>query len=156
MSNIEDSNLNTEVPSGQVGENSENLENPTWLKWSDQYFIGTIGIIVFVTLLLQWGWFQNWSRTQAKIDRPAELKYQFSIDINTATAIEWSQLEGIGEITAEKILEDIRKNGPFESADDVQRVSGIGKITLQKIRPYLRIGSEKFKEKEKTKGSPGS
>jgi competence protein ComEA len=47
------------------------------------------------------------------------------------------QLEGIGELLARRIEEDRKTNGPFASVDDLDRVPGIGTVTLDTIRPWL-------------------
>ena len=48
------------------------------------------------------------------------------VDINTASAAELETLPGIGPSTAQKIIADREKNGPFSSKEDLKRVSGIG------------------------------
>ncbi|MEW4490250.1 helix-hairpin-helix domain-containing protein [Thalassoglobus sp. JC818] len=74
---------------------------------------------------------------EVEIVRSAEQQALFQIDINSATWVEWMQLEGVGEVTARAIVDDRSANGPFQSIDDVQRVRGIGSVTLDKMRPHL-------------------
>lgn len=74
-----------------------------------------------------------------RIDRPADRVAAFQIDANTATWVEWMQLEGIGETLARRIVADREERGPFPSVDDVDRVSGIGPATLSRIRPHLYV-----------------
>lgn len=78
------------------------------------------------------------TRLRDKIDRLPERQYDFRIDINSASWVEWTQIEGIGEVTANKIIADRDSNGPFRTIDDLLRVKGIGPKTLEKIRPFLR------------------
>lgn len=61
----------------------------------------------------------------------------FQIDINTATWVEWMQLDGIGETTARNIVANRETDGPFISINDVQRIRGIGPKTLEKMRLHL-------------------
>lgn len=61
------------------------------------------------------------------------------LDPNTARADELTQLPGIGKVLAARIVE-ARAVEPFRSIDDLDRVKGIGKKTLDAIRPNLRIG----------------
>lgn len=80
-------------------------------------------------------------------DRPAAPPVQrgevftqtFRVNVNTATWVEWMQLEGIGQSLAHRIVADRELNGPFRSIDDLTRVSGIGPKTLDRIRPWLTI-----------------
>ena len=55
---------------------------------------------------------------------------QSRIDINTATVMELQQLTGIGEIFAQRIIE----NRPFNSLDELEGVAGLGPKTLEKIK----------------------
>ena len=77
-----------------------------------------------------------------EIDRLPERQYDFRIDINSASWVEWTQIEGIGEATANKIIADRESNGSFKSIDDLLRVKGIGPKTLEKMRPFLREPNE--------------
>lgn len=74
--------------------------------------------------------------------KPGESAQLFRVDVNTGTWIEWSQLQGIGPSLAHRIVADRSANGPFQTIDDVQRVHGIGPMTLDRIRPWLTITLE--------------
>lgn len=54
------------------------------------------------------------------------------VNINTASANELAQLDGIGETKALAIVADRQANGPFESTADLARVRGIGEATVAK------------------------
>ena len=49
-------------------------------------------------------------------------------------------LDGIGEVTAEKILEYRDKNNGFLTIDELTEVDGIGEGKLEKIRNRITIG----------------
>ena len=62
------------------------------------------------------------------------------IEINTATAEELQQLDGIGPALAGRIAEFRRENGPFRRMEDLLRVKGIGPATLARIKSGARLG----------------
>jgi competence protein ComEA len=64
----------------------------------------------------------------------------FVVNINTATASELETLPGIGEVTAQRIVEYREANGPFETIEEIQNVSGIGPKTFEGMRDMLRVG----------------
>lgn len=63
---------------------------------------------------------------------------QDKISINSASLTELMTLKGIGEKTAEKIIE-YRKEKPFEKIEDIQNVSGIGTSLYEKIKDSITI-----------------
>lgn len=56
------------------------------------------------------------------------------MNVNRATAEQLTQLNGIGDALAQRIVADRDKNGPFSSVDDLTRVSGIGEKKLEGFR----------------------
>lgn len=59
------------------------------------------------------------------------------VNINTATQEELMQIDGIGEATAERIVEYRETNNGFKSIDELTNIKGIGKATLENLRPYI-------------------
>lgn len=66
------------------------------------------------------------------------------VNINTATEPELRTLKGIGEKKAADIAEYRKKNGPFKTIDDLAKVSGIGKKTIEKLKDEITVGNEKI------------
>jgi len=62
-------------------------------------------------------------------------EFQGVLDPNRASRDELLKLPGVGEVTALAIIEA----RPFASVDDLRRVSGIGPVTLERLRPHLRL-----------------
>ncbi|NGM16717.1 ComEA family DNA-binding protein [Eggerthellaceae bacterium zg-893] len=62
------------------------------------------------------------------------------VNINTATAEELQTLSGVGPSTAEKIVADRDANGPFETCEDLQRVSGIGEKKYAALADFICVG----------------
>lgn len=67
----------------------------------------------------------------------AGLDVTVRVDVNAATAAELMLLPGIGPALAGRIIADRRENGPFGSVDDLDRVSGIGVRTVERLRPFV-------------------
>lgn len=62
-----------------------------------------------------------------------------SININSATKQELIQLPGIGEKTAEAIIQFREKNGKFRKLQDLKKVKGIGDKKFENIIKYIYI-----------------
>lgn len=62
------------------------------------------------------------------------------VNINTAGVSELDTLPGIGESTAQKIIDDRTQNGPFATVEDLKRVSGIGDKKYAALEEYICIG----------------
>lgn len=61
------------------------------------------------------------------------------VNINTASAAELVSLPGIGEATAQKIVASRDAEGPFQSIEDLKRVSGIGDKKFDALRDLICI-----------------
>jgi competence protein ComEA len=62
------------------------------------------------------------------------------ININTASASQLETLPGVGEVTAQRIIEYRQANGPFETIEEIQNVSGIGLTTFEGMRDLIVVG----------------
>jgi competence protein ComEA len=61
------------------------------------------------------------------------------IDINRAEPWLLEALPGIGEVTAQAIVDYRNENGPFQRIEDLLKVSGIGEGTLNKIKDFITV-----------------
>jgi competence protein ComEA len=61
------------------------------------------------------------------------------ISLNTATADQLDELEGIGPTTAQKILDWRKEHGGFRSVDDLQQISGIGPKRFESLKQKVRM-----------------
>lgn len=60
------------------------------------------------------------------------------VNINTADAATLMLLRGIGEAKAKAIIE-YREAQPFETIEDIMKVSGIGEKTFENIKAHITI-----------------
>lgn len=60
------------------------------------------------------------------------------VNINTADAAELMKLKGVGEKTAEKIIE-YREQTPFAAIEDIMNVNGIGEKKFEDIREMICV-----------------
>ena len=61
------------------------------------------------------------------------------ININTASAEELTQLQGVGPKYAAKIVEYRDQNEPFASPEDIMKVPGIGQKTFDKNKDLIVV-----------------
>ena len=101
------------------------------------------GIAVMLLILaVEWVVIANRRPDPLLLERGKDYRAQFQVEINTATWVEWLQLDGIGPTTAHLIVADRKLKGPFASFKDLQRVAGIGPATLDRIGPWLTMGHD--------------
>jgi competence protein ComEA len=64
------------------------------------------------------------------------------ININTATTSELTELPGIGDVLAARIVAYREANGPFQSVDELANVEGISANKVEELRPYARVSGD--------------
>lgn len=135
-------NTQSENPPKQQTLFDETSQSWLWLTRRDQKFVGVFVAVLLMLSGYHWATLGGWGMQPIEIDRLPQRQYDFRIDINSASWVEWTQIEGIGDATANKIIADRESNGAFQSIDDLLRVKGIGSKTLEKMRPFLREPNE--------------
>lgn len=83
------------------------------------------------------GFFKALAFSLLLVTLPAVAQEMAPIDINNASAELLAELPGIGETRAQAIVEERETNGPFESAEDLARVSGVGTATIERFRDQI-------------------
>ena len=61
------------------------------------------------------------------------------ININTCSIEDLININGLGEVKAQKIIDYRESNGLFSSVEELLNVDGIGNKTLEKIKEYIEI-----------------
>ncbi len=72
-------------------------------------------------------------------NEPSENEEELMININTANVFELQLLDGIGEKTAERIIEFRNENGNFEVIEDLMRIDGIGKKKFDAVKEHICV-----------------
>jgi len=110
----------------------------TRIKWGEGRILAAALVLVIVLCLLN-----SVNRPPRKIAvRPVHAVqtdlYDFVlVDLNTADRERLMSLPGVGEILADRII----AARPYQSVDDLLKVSGIGEVTLEQLRPLVKAGA---------------
>jgi competence protein ComEA len=113
-----------------------------WLRRSDQLIVSLLILLLLGLLGVQWLRLSRWGIAPIELSSQQPREYYYSLDINSASWVEWAQLDGIGEKLGKRIVADRDERGPFRNADDVGRVKGIGPKVLEKMKPFLKGGTD--------------
>lgn len=114
---------------------------PLWLRRTDQLVVGALLVALVVLMTIHWLRLSRWGSISVELTSQQPREYFYSLDINSASWVEWAQLDGIGEKLAKRIVADRDERGPFRDANDVGRVRGIHFKQLESMKPFLRGGS---------------
>lgn len=79
----------------------------------------------------------NYSDQGQQVQAMVRARQDMRINVNTASAEQLQRLPGIGPVMAKRIIAHREKNGYFTGIDDLQKVRGIGPVTASKIEPYI-------------------
>ena len=77
---------------------------------------------------------------QTALSGTAETAEPGKVNINTAGSRQLMLLPGVGEVLADRIIDERSKNGPFSSPEDLTRVDGIGEKKLADMLDFITVG----------------
>jgi competence protein ComEA len=107
------------------------------LRRTDQA-VSAVFIAVSLVAIVGWCLFQSRLRSRLiDIEQAPPVAVDFKIDINAADWPELALLPGVGPQLGKRIVAHREANGPFRAIEDLDRVRGIGSLTLERIKPYL-------------------
>ncbi len=66
-------------------------------------------------------------------------------DINSASIAQLEAVTGIGPDTAKNILDYKKEHGNFKAMDELEVVSGVGKVRLEALNAAFTVGTTKKK-----------
>ncbi len=66
-----------------------------------------------------------------------------TINLNSATTAQIASLPGIGQKTAELVVQYREKNGPFKKIEEIMNVRGIGEKSFLRIKDRLTVAAAK-------------
>ncbi|MHB1085576.1 MAG: ComEA family DNA-binding protein [Thiobacillus sp.] len=68
------------------------------------------------------------------------------MNINTASQSELEAVKGLGPAKAQAIISYREANGGFKTLEDLEKVKGFGKASIDKLKSELSIGAEKTRK----------
>jgi competence protein ComEA len=94
------------------------------------------GALSAIALIAAFAW---WSRPDPGAARPGAASAGLQIDLNRATRQELMLMPGVGGVTADRIVADRQRHGPFRTLGDLERVHGVGPRTVEALAPYCCV-----------------
>lgn len=128
-----------------VGEEAS-TESLLGLSRADALFVGIVGVVIAVLLGMHWWRLTGGGLREVEIVRQPPRPFDSRLDLNSATWVELAQLDAVGETLARRIVEHREEHGPFHDVEELRKVRGIGKKTLDKLRPWLTLGKSEAKD----------
>jgi len=126
-------------------------QSPTWRqRLVDTLFIRRadqtiLAMLIFAGLLGIGIWWWRSGGAEGRLvdyDHLPQHRAEYVVDINRATMVELTELPGVGQILAERIIEHRDSVGPFRSVDDLRKVHGIGGRTVEVMLPHVSFDVE--------------
>jgi competence ComEA-like helix-hairpin-helix protein len=76
------------------------------------------------------------------------------IDLNVANVKELQELPGVGQVTAQRIIDMRQKSGRFRRVEDLLAIRGISQKKLDALRPYVTVASSPAAPSPQKSNSP--
>ena len=76
-----------------------------------------------------------------ELSGPLRRLFALPIPLNRAAAWDLEALPGIGPVRAQAIVVERERGGAFERVDDLVRVPGLGRLSVERLRHELFVGA---------------
>jgi competence protein ComEA len=119
------------------------------LRRSDQAVVAVLVAMALVGMAGWWLWQEGIHGGLVDVERGETIAIDFKIDVNQATWPELAVMPNVGEKLAKRIVADRAERGAFNQLADLERVSGIGPKTVEGMKPYLLLPSQKAARDQK-------
>ena len=94
-----------------------------------------VALAVFAAMLLGLLAYRGYgNRLGARPTEPVAARF----DLNRADRAELEQIPGVGPKLAQ-VIDDRRKEKPFRSVEELRDLKGVGPVTYDRVRPFLRV-----------------
>jgi competence protein ComEA len=110
---------------------------PVWTP-AAQWTLAAVAALTLVLLAWRGYGLTRWSTRPPAVEKG--VVPLSAMDLNRASETELESIPGLGPARAGLIVKE-RQRGAFRSVDDLRRVKGIGPATLERVRPFLYVGS---------------
>ncbi len=101
-----------------------------------------IPAVIFCVLIVAYTFFDNQSIeiiSYTNDDVETIILHDTALDINEASLDDFMEVEGIGEVTAQKIIDYRVENGGFTRLEQLKNIDGIGDKTFEMLSKYFYI-----------------
>jgi len=116
---------------------------------ADRLVVAVLLMASLALLVAHWVQLSGCGMQPIEIDRVPRRPEEYQVDLNRATWVEFSQLDGIGPTLARRIVENRERQGDFRQVDDLARVHGIGSRTIERLRPWVFVEGRRLPARQK-------
>jgi comEA protein len=96
-----------------------------------------IGSLILIGSILKFFNIQLINKSTGTIEAKKTVNYKIPININKASSEELEAIPGVGEVTAQSIIQYRADYGSFQDLEDLKKIRGIGDKKAEIINKYI-------------------